>query len=300
MKLSIAQARLVIYITVALLIVFCGLWFSGKRQIKTLAETIGSEKLIQLTLEDSIQGLNIRTKADQFFILGNYDSAAYYYKQYQKYDPELGDLFRQRMDLIENSEQSDLQRDLSRQELEYKIAFLEKTIHESSFQIAQLDSMITNQNASLALARKEKAALNDSIIVLRAAAKTSPEKTSDTLVFVVSSGNKVRYYGQVSNNRANGVGSGFWSTGGYYHGEWKNNQRHGEGFYIWKEGHKYKGTFVNDIRDGYGIYRWPDGEYYEGDWKDNKRNGKGTLYNSDGFIKYSGAWLDDKPVNGSN
>jgi hypothetical protein len=300
MSLNKNQQNIINGITIAGLIIFAILWFVGYRQINMLNQNILTEQETRVALEDSIKGLNIRTIADQLFIVGNYDSASYYYQMYQNYDPELGNLFRQRMNLIENSEQSKLQRELSSKEMEYKLSFMRKKNNEFETKIAELEENYEKQNQELIIVRKEKLALRDSIIVIRASAKAKIESASDTLVFVSSSGNKVRYHGQVANNRANGIGSGFWSTGGYYHGEWKNNMRHGEGFYIWKEGHKYKGTFVDDIRDGYGVYHWPNGEYYEGNWKDNKRNGQGTLYNSEGFIKFSGFWEEDKPVNSSN
>lgn len=117
----------------------------------------------------------------------------------------------------------------------------------------------------------------------------------DTVSFSSSKNYKIRYFGQVSAGKANGIGSGNWSTGGYYHGEWKNNQRHGKGLYYWIDGERYTGEYVNDIRQGIGTYYWKNGEKYEGGWKNNQRNGFGTLYDASGKVKFKGEWINDQP-----
>jgi hypothetical protein len=117
----------------------------------------------------------------------------------------------------------------------------------------------------------------------------------DTLSFSSNKNYKIRYFGQVSGAKANGTGSGNWSTGGYYHGEWKNNLRHGKGVYYWSDGDKYVGEYVNDIRQGIGTYYWKNGEKYEGAWKNNQRNGFGTLYDAFGKVKFKGEWANDQP-----
>lgn len=117
----------------------------------------------------------------------------------------------------------------------------------------------------------------------------------DTLTFSSNKNYKIRYHGQVTGAKANGIGSGNWSTGGYYHGEWKNNQRHGKGVYYWNDGDKYVGEYVNDIRQGIGTYYWKNGEKYEGAWKNNQRNGFGTLYDAFGKVKFKGEWVNDQP-----
>lgn len=118
----------------------------------------------------------------------------------------------------------------------------------------------------------------------------------DTLMFKVSTGYVIRYFGEVKNGMANGLGSGFWPSGGYYHGNWRDNARNGKGKYVWKEGHVYIGNFVDDMRTGEGKYIWSHGERYEGNWKNNLRHGFGVLYHPDGKIKFSGNWENDRPV----
>jgi hypothetical protein len=167
----------------------------------------------------------------------------------------------------------------------------------------KLDSLLNNQNDYLNKLAYEKKNV-DSLLKKQNVLKDSLQYMSkklnteslDTLNFVSSTGNTVKYYGKVSKGKANGKGVGFWSTGGYYYGEWKSNFRHGKGLYLWKNGDKYYGDFFDDKREGEGSYQWYQGERYEGTWSNNQRSGVGTLYNSDGSVKFSGKWSEDKPV----
>jgi hypothetical protein len=158
--------------------------------------------------------------------------------------------------------------------------------------LLERDSVIAQQRAQIITLTNKNQLLGESFGELSANLEI---QKADTLTFLVSTGNRIRYMGQIRSGKANGTGSGFWPTGGYYHGEWRNNQRHGQGLYIWKEGHRYIGQFNNDQREGEGTYLWTNGERYVGQWKNNQRSGNGILYGSDGAIKFSGRWVDDKP-----
>lgn len=106
----------------------------------------------------------------------------------------------------------------------------------------------------------------------------------------------VHYLGEISNGKANGGGTGIWSSGSMYRGNWKDNNRHGQGTFEWADGVKYIGTYKDDKRHGEGTYSWPSGERYEGDWKNDVREGYGILYDQDGNVRYKGSWRNDKPA----
>lgn len=116
------------------------------------------------------------------------------------------------------------------------------------------------------------------------------------LSFKNSKGNTIHYLGEVSGGKANGRGTGIYTTGSIYKGEWKNNQRDGEGEFVWPDGQKYVGEYKNDKREGEGTYVWPSNEKYEGEWKNDRRNGYGILYDKTENILYEGEWKNDEPL----
>jgi hypothetical protein len=107
-------------------------------------------------------------------------------------------------------------------------------------------------------------------------------------------GDSVIYLGEVENGKANGEGTGVWSTGSVYEGQWKNNLRHGRGIFNWADGEFYEGNYMNDLRDGFGVYHWKNGQRWEGQWKGDMRHGAGTLYEANGKVRVKGNWEADK------
>jgi len=116
------------------------------------------------------------------------------------------------------------------------------------------------------------------------------------LEFKTSRGNSVYYVGDIKNGKANGYGSGSFSTGSIYVGTWKDNRKHGFGRYTWKDGSIYDGEYANDYRNGIGTYYFTSGEKYVGEWVNDKREGKGTLYDKNGDILLEGMWKNDEFV----
>jgi len=125
--------------------------------------------------------------------------------------------------------------------------------------------------------------------------KLQRKENVQVLSFSNDNDNKIRYLGEVKNEKANGGGVGIWDTGSIYKGDWKDNKRHGQGVFEWADGQKYEGNFNNDIRTGEGKYFWPSGEKYVGEFDNNRINGQGKLYDPDGKIKYEGEWKNGKP-----
>lgn len=181
---------------------------------------------------------------------------------------------------------------IERMQLQQQVNEWEQQAIAHKRKLLEKDSAITQKGSQILALNNKNYLLTEALAELRTNLES---QKADTLNFMVSTGNKIRYMGQIRSGRANGTGSGFWPTGGYYHGEWRNNQRHGQGLYVWKEGHRYVGQFINDQREGEGTYLWSNGERYAGQWKNNQRSGIGTLYAADGTIKYAGNWVNDKP-----
>ncbi len=122
---------------------------------------------------------------------------------------------------------------------------------------------------------------------------TSHMKSNQKLAFT-KNGARVTYFGEVDDGKANGRGTGLWSTGGTYEGLWKDNLRHGQGVYVWADGERYEGTFVEGKRSGYGIYTFKNGEQYKGEWLDDKRHGIGVHLRANGDTVVVGRWASDR------
>ncbi len=120
------------------------------------------------------------------------------------------------------------------------------------------------------------------------------ENTFSEMVFENRKGLRVQYFGQVTNEKANGYGMGVYETGGVYKGYWAENSRNGKGEYRWTSGDEYIGDYVNGERTGYGVYKFASGERYEGGWLNDLRHGLGTQYSAKGEIVLQGEWKKDK------
>lgn len=247
----------------------------------------------ELTYDSVVLELKVaklKMNADEFFYNGEVDNAL---KIYGEIDSLTGSNL-----VVEKRAWMEKTQNLARLEAMNS----ESLVKSYSKALREIDSLKT-QLSALKYTSNNTTFLIDSLLQVQNSIRDSLEKYTqnkkskqyDTLNFVSSTGNLVRYFGEVNNNKANGRGVGIWSTGGYYYGFWRNNFRHGKGVYIWKNGDKYDGDFYDDQREGYGIYYWTSGEKYVGNWKKNMRSGHGTLYGPDGKVKYSGNWSEDKP-----
>lgn len=119
------------------------------------------------------------------------------------------------------------------------------------------------------------------------------QKTAEIHI-TLENGIKLRYIGETENKRPEGLGVGFYNSGGYYIGMWKDGKRHGSGEYHWKNGDKYIGEYVNDKRNGHGEYVYSNGYKYKGNWRDDLREGYGELIDDEGKVLVKGIWKNDK------
>ncbi len=276
-------------ILISAVLVFVSIYFYSKLNLN---QSVANDNLNKIEdLQNKIETLSIKNDADEYFLQGEFETAL---NLYQKFDSITGsNYFITRKEWLEIQENSSEQLIIRTQLLQASLNKAQSRIDSLTNLFAENFNKLSGDKKTIDSLFRVQKILRDSIAFWNKKALSS---NIDTLNFVSSTGNQVKYYGKISNGKANGIGVGFWSTGGYYFGEWRNNFRHGKGLYIWKNGDKYHGDFYDDKREGIGTYQWYQGERYEGEWKSNQRSGTGTLYGQDGNIKHKGKWLDDKPL----
>jgi hypothetical protein len=105
----------------------------------------------------------------------------------------------------------------------------------------------------------------------------------------VSSGKKLRCYGDLVDGKKEGTGLLSWEDGRFYSGEYKNGSKHGKGIYIWPSGNVYDGEWENGSMNGMGVLFNIRGKWrYEGQFKDDEFHGNGIFYQEDGTFYIGG------------
>ena len=100
------------------------------------------------------------------------------------------------------------------------------------------------------------------------------------------------YFGELRNEKREGIGRMYYNNGDKYEGEWKDDKIEGKGIYIFKDYNRYEGDFKASKREGRGIFFYTNGNKYEGEWKNDNREGRGIMYYYNG-IKYEGDWKNN-------
>ncbi len=246
----------------------------------------------QIAQKARLEAYEQLAKADDYFISGNFDSAMAIYPLIADYfeDKRILPLREQSMDqqlaMLEQFESKDKESYNRMLEIRERMSS-EVTATRSQYE-AKMDSLIAVLNAELGMLLMEKE---------EAEQKLRQRPRNKSLTFYSKSGTRTTYFGEVVNNKANGQGAGYYSTGNAYVGPWKDNLRHGDGGkFMWIGGESYEGQYENDKRSGEGTYHWANGDHYTGKWANDKQNGVGTLYNSDGQVKLRGEWRDGELV----
>ena len=98
------------------------------------------------------------------------------------------------------------------------------------------------------------------------------------------------YIGEIKNNKKDGLGKIYSSSGiKYYDGEWKNDRKEGYGRLFINNIMIYEGEWKNDKKEGYGIMNLENGKIYKGEWKNDIFEGCGILnvknWKYEGIIK---------------
>ena len=86
------------------------------------------------------------------------------------------------------------------------------------------------------------------------------------------------YYGEFSQDQANGFGIYHHKNETSYYGEWENDLRENIGIEKWEDKAEYQGQFHFGEKNGIGKYIFSDGSRYEGEWKRNNLDGYGIYY----------------------
>ena len=94
------------------------------------------------------------------------------------------------------------------------------------------------------------------------------------------------FYGEIKNNKRNGLGIGVTKNGEKYEGEYFNNLCDGIGIY-YSDKFNHMGEFKNGKANGFGIRKYKDGNLYEGEWLNDDGTGIGIITYEDG-VNYIG------------
>ena len=100
------------------------------------------------------------------------------------------------------------------------------------------------------------------------------------------------YYGEFSQDQANGFGIYHHKNETSYYGEWENDLRENIGIEKWEDKAEYQGQFHFGEKNGIGKYIFSDGSRYEGEWKRNNLDGYGIYYYLGQRI-YIGQWKNN-------
>jgi len=246
---------------------------------------IDQNRLNQLELKTTFEEL--KSQADELFIMGNYDDALLIYNELQS--PDAQEIIKHRTELAaaimdDNSGSSE---SIQHREQQIRSLKLEIELLQNEF----YNSMLIKSDSIENLTEK----LVSVTTMLNKVKLEFENSRKESFSFKTSKGYKVRYLGEVKNGKAHGNGVGLWNSGSFYEGEWNSNMRHGKGTFEWADGEKYEGNYMNDQRSGFGKYYWKNGERYEGEWLNDQRNGQGTIYDKKGNVKVAGVWKNDEP-----
>lgn len=242
------------------------------------------------SLQARMDSVLLKSKADELFINGHYDSAMLVYRRIPN---------AKNSSLIDEREKTMVQMKANRRSLQLQaqkaLNLAELNQNLLGLNMASVKLKHENINDSMQTVYNNKVeALENQLIHKEQELAESPKM--DRLTFRNDKGTKIDYFGEVKNGKANGQGIGNHETGNVYDGEWENNQKHGKGTFRWVEGEVYEGEFVHGKREGKGTYYWPNGDKYVGEWEDDTRNGHGVLYDKDGKIIFEGNWDKDELV----
>ncbi|WMN13020.1 hypothetical protein QYS49_35350 [Marivirga salinae] len=232
-----------------------------------------------------------KSKADEFFIAGNYDDAMDIYLKIEDSIDDRSFMVSRKATIARfNSLRSEL--DSTQTMSSSQIASMELKMDKKIGEVKnEYEEKIENLKERF---DQEVSSLNNTIAQKEKEIQNKAEL--GRLTFYNANGTKIAYFGEVKFGKANGEGVGHYSSNSVYDGDWKNNMKHGKGTYKWVDGHKYVGEYQNDKREGTGTYYWNTGEKYVGQWKNDKRNGQGTLFDKDGNVKLEGDWNNDELV----
>lgn len=213
------------YLSFVFIVIFAGLssyFYSGLQSQKRLSESLQKE-VKKNVVSKAANELKLETLIR--FIEGNWSEALEIAKEYDEITSDTdASLYLFLSSKIELSEENDSLGSSELAKLQYRLKITNDSLRSNQNIINKLDSELTSALSDLESFLENKSGLLVSLTDCREQLKTA--QNIDTLMFKVSTGYLIRYYGQTKSGMANGRGSGFWPSGGYYHGEWRDNARH--------------------------------------------------------------------------
>ena len=106
--------------------------------------------------------------------------------------------------------------------------------------------------------------------------------------------NSSTYFGELYNQKKNGMGILIYKNGRIFEGFWMNDLKHGNGFEFYNNGNTYMGEYSEGKPHGQGIFKWKSGEIYEGQFNKGLKSGEGKWFGIRNEM-YSGHWENNKP-----
>lgn len=111
-----------------------------------------------------------------------------------------------------------------------------------------------------------------------------------------------RYAGQFSDGSFIGVGVYTWAdnannvnnVGARHEGEFRNDKANGPGVFYYTSGDRYAGDNNEWHSTGYGVLNRHDGSRYEGQWSNDQRHGYGVEWDASGRIVGQGVFTNDE------
>ncbi len=275
------------YLWVVLMVVFTAALMALIIVVQQVSAERESLKSLVAQKQDSLRYLQLKTIGDSLLLYGNDSLALVTFAQADK-------LFGQSA-LMSRAQLFIAMRDSLRQVQQDKFATLQRKVQSTLRSLLLREEDLMLRDTQLRTMNQELEHFQTQLSLLQ---KELEERARSIgkLEFRTPRGSLVYYVGDIKDGKANGYGSGLFSTGGIYVGTWKDNKRHGTGRYTWKDGNIYDGEYENDYRNGFGTYFFTTGEKYVGEWVNDKREGKGTLYDKDGKIWLDGTWQNDEFV----
>lgn len=120
----------------------------------------------------------------------------------------------------------------------------------------------------------------------------APQIITGKGIFILPDGSTYNGEWKSVDNKKTRHGQGELSIGAEkYVGNWIDDKMDGEGKYYFSSGSIYTGNFHNNFFHGQGEYLFFDGSKYVGEWQYNKMHGNGTFVTSQG-IKYEGKFVN--------
>jgi len=135
---------------------------------------------------------------------------------------------------------------------------------------------------------------NNNIIYIGTINKNSFLKEGIGTLYNINDG--LKYIGEFSNDKFNGLGRIIFNDGSYYEGVFENNFQNGYGKFQY-ENYSYIGNWLKNKKNGFGEENFEDGSYYKGYFVNDFKNGYGIFQYANGKI-IEGIFNKENKVNG--